>query len=227
MMTVDDALKISDVSCAIGSYPNVLAAEVRRLREELDSANARAEAAEADAASWADQCSQRVADWDEMRIRAETAEAVLQNLMSFLSVNGSWADLSADEAEKRIRDGIDMLMRPVLASAEAAEAALKEAQEQEPVAYYKIQSDGSLQGPLMDNDRRMCKLRKREWTPLYASPVPAPAVAVPAVPTDEQIHAAYREALGQSIRERDLPEIRKFARALLQPAPQPTNGDAK
>ncbi len=45
-----------------------------------------------------------------------------------------------------------------------------------------------------------------------------PAVAVPAVPTDEQIHAAYRNALGQSIRERDMPEIRKFARALLQSA---------
>lgn len=45
-----------------------------------------------------------------------------------------------------------------------------------------------------------------------------PAVAVPAVPTDEQIHAAYRKALDQSIRERDMPEIRKFARALLQSA---------
>lgn len=52
--------------------------EVRRLRSELDSANARAESAEADAASWADQCSQRVADWDEMRIRAEAAEAALK-----------------------------------------------------------------------------------------------------------------------------------------------------
>lgn len=40
----------------------------------------------------------------------------------------------------------------------------------------------------------------------------------PAVPTDEQIHAAYRVALGQSIRERDMPEIRKFAIALLQSA---------
>ena len=39
---------------------------------------ARAEAAESDAASWADQCSQRVADWDEMRIRAEAAEAALK-----------------------------------------------------------------------------------------------------------------------------------------------------
>ena len=56
----------------------LLASEVRRLRDELDSAKARAEAAEADAASWADQCSQRVADWDEMRIRAEAAESALK-----------------------------------------------------------------------------------------------------------------------------------------------------
>ena len=56
----------------------------------------------------------------------------------------------------------------------------------------------------------------------YASPIPAfaakQAATAPAVPTDEQIHAAYRNALGQSIRERDMPEIRKFARALLQSA---------
>ena len=51
--------------------------------------------------------------------------------------------------------------------------------------------------------------------PYCKSTAPAPAV-----PTDEQIHAAYRNALGQSIRERDMPEIRKFARALLQSAPQ-------
>lgn len=46
----------------------------------------------------------------------------------------------------------------------------------------------------------------------------APAVPASSVPTDEQIHAAYRVALGQSIRERDMPEIRKFAIALLQSA---------
>lgn len=44
------------------------------------------------------------------------------------------------------------------------------------------------------------------------------AATAPNVPTDEQIHAAYRNALGQSIRERDMPEIRKFALALLQSA---------
>ena len=44
------------------------------------------------------------------------------------------------------------------------------------------------------------------------------AATAPRAPTDEQIHAAYRNALGQSIRERDMPEIRKFAHALLQSA---------
>jgi hypothetical protein len=47
----------------------------------------------------------------------------------------------------------------------------------------------------------------------YAAPVPAPSM-----PTDEHIRAVYRAALGQSVRERDMPEIRKFVRALLQSA---------
>lgn len=95
--------------------------------------------------------------------------------------------------------------------------ALKEAQEQEPVAW--------LCGKGVTTHKAYAewfmRFTQEDCTPLYAAPVPAaPAVAVPAVPTDEQIHAAYRKALGQSIRERDMPEIRKFARALLQSAPQ-------
>lgn len=44
----------------------------------------------------------------------DRAETVLQNLMSYLSVNGSWADVSPCEAEQRIRDGIDILVRPAV-----------------------------------------------------------------------------------------------------------------
>jgi len=44
---------------------------------------------------------------------------------------------------------------------------------------------------------------------------------VPTEPTDTEIHAAYRNALGQSIRERDIPEIRKFSNALVKSAPTP------
>ncbi len=46
-----------------------------------------------------------------------------------------------------------------------------------------------------------------------------PKMNAPSSLTDEQIHAAYRNALGQSIRERDMPEIRKFA-----PVPAPHKG---
>ena len=46
--------------------------------------------------------------------------------------------------------------------------------------------------------------------------LPNAKMNAPSSPTDEQIHAAYRNALGQSIRERDMPEIRKFSHALLQ-----------
>lgn len=35
-MTVDEALKITDVTCAKGSSPDVLATEVRRLQTELE-----------------------------------------------------------------------------------------------------------------------------------------------------------------------------------------------
>lgn len=146
---------------------------------------------------------------------------------------------------RRLRDEVNGLT----GSLDRAEKALKEAQEQEPVAFWWIGPDGKDNGgpyrgkpsdAAIDNALNMgC-----EPVLLYARPVPAapavaaglpaigpyrdfipapaePTVAVPAVPTDEQIHVAYREALGQSIRERDMPEIRKFARALLQSASVP------
>lgn len=146
---------------------------------------------------------------------------------------------------RRLRDEVNGLT----GSLDRAEKALKEAQEQEPVAFWWVGPDGKDNGgpyrgkpsdAAIDNALNMgC-----EPVLLYARPVPAapavaaglpaigpyrdfipapaePTVAVPAVPTDEQIHVAYREALGQSIRERDMPEIRKFARALLQSASVP------
>lgn len=45
-----------------------------RLHTAIDSLTARLSAAEADRDSWAEQASQRLADWDEMRKRAEAAE---------------------------------------------------------------------------------------------------------------------------------------------------------
>lgn len=44
---------------------------------------------------------------------------------------------------------------------------------------------------------------------------------VPSEITDTELHAAYRSALGQSIRERDMTEIRKFAHAIIKTAPPP------
>lgn len=168
---------------------------------------------------------------------------------------------------RRLRDEVNGLT----GSLDRAEKALKEAQEQEPVAFWWIGPDGKDNGgpyrgkpsdAAIDNALNMgCEpvllyarpvpanlveshQIKRDSNPLefegiktapavaaglpaigpYRDFIPAPAeptVAVPAVPTDEQIHVAYREALGQSIRERDMPEIRKFARALLQSASVP------
>lgn len=115
---------------------------------------------------------------------------------------------------------------------DALAAELAKLREQEPVAYLDYwKSDGT----------GIVRKQRTTGVPFFNSPVPAPAVpaptpflpdddtrrndeafaaqqaaTAPSVPTDEQIHAAYRNALGQSIRERDMPEIRKFARALLQ-----------
>jgi len=94
----------------------------------------------------------------------------------------------------------------------AAEAELAKMREQEPVAYVKYKATGGNVG-LSWVAIPTGAFYPREGEQLYAAPVPAPAV-----PTDEQIHAAYRTALGQSIRERDMPEIRKFANELLQSA---------
>jgi len=169
----------------------------------------------------------------------ERAESVLQNLMSYLSVNGCWADLPADEAEKRIRDGIDMLMRPVLKRAESAEAivrmadcktvdaflalpddakrvwfaqavedserrkeaedALKEAQEQEPVAFRSTENEYSIVDAhvlraMVANygDKRAGNVYT---IPLYARPVPAPAVTEYMVPfTDNDLAEIHQLA---------------------------------
>jgi len=59
----------------------------------------------------------------------DRAESVLQNLMSYLSVNGCRTEIDPENAELRILDGINMLVRPAVERAERAEAALKEARD--------------------------------------------------------------------------------------------------
>ena len=136
MMTVDEALVCADEQSQMAFACPVLAAEVRRLRDEVNGLTG----------------------------SLERAESVLQNLMSFLSVNGCRADVDPENAELRIRDGIDMLVRPMLERAERAEKALKEAQE--PVAW---------QCPEYGDFSRVERIG---WTPLCARPVPA----APALP---------------------------------------------
>lgn len=52
--------------------------EAKRLRARLAELEAQVRTLTADRDSWADQCSRRLADWDEMRQRAEKAEARLE-----------------------------------------------------------------------------------------------------------------------------------------------------
>jgi hypothetical protein len=111
----------------------------------------------------------------------DRAESVLQNLMSYLSVNGCRTEIDPENAELRILDGINMLVRPAVERAERAEAALKEAQEQPPSFW--VSADGFRSRGSGRNIATKPEKRKSDDVPLYASPVPAaPAVAVPAVP---------------------------------------------
>ena len=106
------------------------------------------------------------------------------------------------------------------AERDAIAAKIQKLERQEPVAFWWIGPDGKDNGgPYRGkpSDAAIDNARNSGCEPhlLFAAPVPAPSM-----PTDEHIHAAYRVALGQSIRERDMPEIRKFVRALLQSTQQ-------
>lgn len=46
----------------------------------------------------------------------------------------------------------------------------KKAWAMNPIAWYRKRSDGGIEGPLMDDDSRMCTFRRKEWTPLYERP---------------------------------------------------------
>lgn len=160
MMTVDEALNIAVIHTLsikhgiavseAAEAASILADEVRRLRDEVNGLTG----------------------------SLDRAESVLQNLMSFLSVNGCRTEIAPENSELRIRDGINMLVRPALERAELAEKALQEAQEQEPVAFWWIGPDGKDNGgpyrgkpsdAAIDNALNMgC-----EPVLLYARPVPA------------------------------------------------------
>lgn len=117
-------------------------------------------------------------------------------------------------AAAKLSDELESLQ----AHAKSAEEELRKTREQEPA--WMMHENGTLWSPKL----ALPKLQPELFTALYARPVPANPIdfdrikTVPAMPTDEQIHAAYRKALGQSIRERDMPEIRKFSHSLLQSA---------
>lgn len=133
MLTVDEALMCADDEYEQTAVERILAAEVRRLRDEINGLTG----------------------------SLDRANAVLQNLMSYLSVSSGRTDIDPENAELRIRDGIGMLVRPAVERAELAEAQLKELANQEPLTW-------GTSGELMDILK----------TPIYARPVPA-AVAVP------------------------------------------------
>ena len=195
MKTIDDALKYADTfDSPHNKHMSIvmLAAEVRRLRDEVNGLTG----------------------------SLERAESVLQNLMSFLSVNGCRTEIDPENAELRIRDGINMLVRPALERAELAENALKEAQEQEPVAWINLNKWTPSNGPQCVTHEEYEKEREllTKLTAVYAAPVPA--VAVPAIDI-ETILDASTATMCQCLRSRLLASEVRRLRALLQSASVP------
>jgi hypothetical protein len=118
--------------------------------------------------------------------QASAWQEAIEDIASYMSVGVEGCD--PVEAVARIKKASDDFVRVAVQRAGRAEAALKEAQEQEPSAFWWIGPDGKDNGGpyrgkpsdfAIDNARNMgC-----EPILLYARPVPAaPAVAVPAVP---------------------------------------------
>ena len=107
---------------------------------------------------------------------------------------------------------LEIALKQQTERAEKAEEELKELREQVPLTFVHDPNGYAIGGTHTEIADAL-----PVGTDLYARPIPTP-IPAPAVPTDEHIHAVYRVALGQSIRERDMPEIRKFARALMQSA---------
>ena len=190
MMTADEALALTESAGFSDTAKAILAAEVRRLRDEVNGLTG----------------------------SLERAESVLQNLMSFLSVNGCRTEIDPENAELRIRDGINMLVRPALERAELAENALKEAQEQEPVAWINLNKWTPSNGPQCVTHEEYEKEREllTKLTAVYAAPVPA--VAAPAVPEGwrEVVNAMVEWWDDQHMTMEQGREIRNKARALLQ-----------
>lgn len=171
----------------------ILRKNIADLEKELQRQKERAETALAELLATRDDNHRMMEEIFRLRERAEKAEAKLagsrEDLQSWIESRNGWMD-----------------------RAHAAEMELKAAREQKPVAHVKHKQTGGNVG-LSWMAIPTGEFYPREMEALYVSPIPAPAA-----PTDAQIHAAYRVALGQSIRERDMPEIRKFAIALLQSA---------
>lgn len=165
-MTVDEALNIAVIHTLsikhgiavseAAEAASILAAEVRLLRDEVNGLTG----------------------------SLERAESVLQNLMSYLSVNGCRTEIDPENAELRIRDGINMLVRPALERAELAEAELAKLREQTPALYMAFSECGQfIRYWTRDTANLDATMAVNDFTVLefFARPVPAaPAVAVPA-----------------------------------------------
>lgn len=154
MMTADEALAMTESAGFADTAKAILAAEVRRLRDEVNGLTGSVDQASA---------------WQE----------AIEDIASYMSVGVEGCDPA--EAVARIKKASDDFVRVAVQRAGRAEAALKEAQEQPPSFW--VSADGFRSRGSGRNIATKPEKRKSDDVPLYARPVPAaPAVAVPAVP---------------------------------------------
>jgi hypothetical protein len=221
MKTIDDALRWADTfNSPLSKHmsPVMLAAEVRRLRDEVngltgsaDQASAWQEAVE-DIASYmsvgVEGCDpveaaariKKTSD-DFVRVavqRAERAEAAIAPMVETAQnqqeeIHRLWVTFSKaaeilgldPQKERRIprppSDTFTQAISRLVAERDVALAALKEAQEQEPVAWLCGKGVTTHKGYA----EWFMRFTQEDCTQLYVHPVPAaPAVAVPAVPEE-------------------------------------------
>lgn len=228
MMTVDDALKISDVSCAIGSYPNVLASEVCRLRDEVNGLTGSLD-------------------------RAEKAlkEAQEQEPVAFWWIGPDGKDnggpYRGKPSDAAIDNALNMGCEPVLLYARPVPANLVESHHIAR-ASNSIEFEGIRTAPAEDDMAEIHQLayelggtdsgeyildgEQLDQVILKAASLYyKPAVAVPAAPSVPEewrwVMAKLISIVEASTKFHGCDDVTKQARALLRSAPQPTNGDAK
>ena len=151
---------------------SILRRNVADLELELKQQAERAEAAEAELLAVREDNHSMMVEIDGLR--KELARLREQVPLTFVhDPNGYAIGGTHTEIADALPVGTDLYARPISVPAPAVPEECqhcKKAWEMAPVAWYRKRSDCGVDGPLMDDDSRMCAVRRKEWNPLYERP---------------------------------------------------------